>query len=287
MEINCQFCHLQFKGDMTLKSHLQRVHHFCQRCDKKCENMQAFLKHCKEDHVFNHKCEKCNMKFLNLEELEKHDRSEHLPLDCPHCEYKGKNKEAIRRHLIIHSDISIKCEFCSYTTKRQKDMNHHLKKCGENANFFNCESCEHRYSNEKLLSLHVNSTHGKPKKIPTIKSTPTGPKKWHCEFCSYQTTNSKSRKEHLEVCSESIEKLQCELCEYRVPTISLLRMHKGRIHNQLKSQCEFCSYKSTHSDSMKNHARICGPDVEKFICDIEKSKIRLISELLVVLQFLV
>ena len=114
---SCQFCQFQFKGEIALKSHLQRVHFYCQRCDKKCEDIQAFLRHCKEDHVFNHKCEKCNMKFLTSEELEKHDKVEHLPLDCSLCEYKGKTKDAIRKHMIVHSEIGISKIFLKFIIK--------------------------------------------------------------------------------------------------------------------------------------------------------------------------
>ena len=100
-------------------------------------------------------------------------------------------------------------------------MNRHLEKCSENATMFHCESCSYKVSSEMLLGIHMKNVHGSTmKKVVSTprSSTPrTEQKKWKCEFCSYQTFDSKSRRQHVDVCGESVDMFECEVedCSYR------------------------------------------------------------------------
>ena len=165
MELNCKFCPLTFKGEIPLKSHFQRVHFYCARCDKKCHNMQDFLLHCKQDHIFNHKCAKCPMKFLSSEELESHDMLNHASLNCEFCQYQGKSKSALQKHLITHSKT------------REKFL------CPN-------ENCEKTYLTRDGLKDHIEAIHNENKNRTEIK----------CEFCSYKTYRSDNLKHHLKNC---------------------------------------------------------------------------------------
>ena len=100
-------------------------------------------------------------------------------------------------------------------------MNRHLDKCGPEVIKHCCESCTYKVPTEMLLVIHMKNVHGSTMK--KIVSTPgtatprTEQRKWKCEFCSYQTHDSKSRRQHVDVCGESVDMFECEVedCSYR------------------------------------------------------------------------
>ena len=260
MEYLCKFCpKMAFKADGPLKSHLQRIHFYCGRCDKKCDSMQDFLLHCKQDHKFNHNCQKCSMKFLSAKELEQHDQANHASLKCPDCPHQAKSKETLRVHMITHSknrrkfvcshegcgkeflwkhglkghietfhtDSSafLKCDFCSYVAVASR-MKRHLKRfCGPDKKMILCDICNlYKVPNAKLLNIHKAKEHQMPNM--SIK----------CEFCSYRSSNKVRMKKHQDLCGPDVTMVKCHKCEYQVPTDTLLRAHIVNRHRSKLTQ---------------------------------------------------
>ena len=136
MDIQCKFCSTPFKSEVPLKSHLQRVHFYCQRCDKQCQNIQDFVRHCKEDHKFAHQCQKCKSKFLTFEELKSHEEKSHFAsLQCELCDSKFTTKQSLIKHQITHSA--------------------HRKKLA-------CGTCGKEYLSSDGLKYHIQNSHMGP-----------------------------------------------------------------------------------------------------------------------------
>ena len=229
MDIQCKFCSTPFKSEVPLKSHLQRVHFYCQRCDKQCLNILDFVRHCKEDHKFAHQCQKCKSKFLTLEELKSHEENSHFAsLQCELCESKFTTKKSLIKHQIKHSK--------------------HRKKLA-------CGTCGKEYLSSDGLKYHVQNSHMGP--VPLIK----------CEFCRYSAKNPKLMNKHAQICGPNVQMYHCDKCEFYVSKQSLLENHKAKKHStKALVNCEFCSYKSQKGQRMRIHQKICGPDVTMHQC---------------------
>ena len=161
-----------------------------------------------------------------------------------------------RIHKKIHMDVNF--------TPRQKSRRS-LQIDSQPLGEFKCTECDHVEQYEFDLQLHIDRNHGEKKK---------------CEFCDFESKFRHRMEDHLEKCSENAFKHQCELCEYKNSDKGCFTnhmKHKHKIHNSHKNhnkklgpkiQCEFCSYESIEQN-MNHHAKICGPEVDKFTCEFE------------------
>ncbi|KAJ8966178.1 hypothetical protein NQ317_006897 [Molorchus minor] len=79
---------------------------------------------------------------------EKCERKEVEMYKCEVCEYQTKQKGTLKRHLVLHKDISevqmFKCKMCDFQTKYKENVKRHLlgHKDISEVQMFKCEKCE-------------------------------------------------------------------------------------------------------------------------------------------------
>ena len=180
----CQFCN-SAKASNHIKSH-ERICQFnnllrnCHLCDyQTCKTVSLIL------HMKTHNVKK---------------KKEKLPFKCEVCDYICSGKQRFQRHLLVHSAMKYKCDYCkrqfNYLTKLNNHLTRkHMKfgKLEEGADIeYKCDKCDFK---SKWKRSHERHKCQVEKKILDPPPPPTCPK------CDHIFTKKYSLKRHLKICT--------------------------------------------------------------------------------------
>ena len=101
----------------------------------------------------------------------------------------------------VHKEIeSYSCNICGYSTRWKQDLNAHinavhetLKKC------YSCDSCDKKYSSNKILKVHIRDAHVKIGRF-------------ECESCNSSFTCGSNLTRHVKIAHFG-HKYSCQKCE--------------------------------------------------------------------------
>ena len=144
----------------------------CSICGKKFYDGQQVKQHIQKWHVgvTPHKCpqEGCS-KYLGSarslkEHIEGHDNPNRYPCPIPRCKKSFSNEKRLQAHVPTHGYGKLQCPVCKKYYKSERNFAEHRCKPKmkeltlEQQKPFLCDSCGHRYGQEKDLKAHQVST---------------------------------------------------------------------------------------------------------------------------------
>ncbi|KAG8259287.1 hypothetical protein J6590_014756 [Homalodisca vitripennis] len=167
----CEHCSYRCKIKRSLKRHVLTVH------GPSWLNMTCFFEK-------PHKCQSCGRRYKNKCHLTQHRRNEcgKLPkFACPHCCYKCKQKQSMKRHIYtVHADIVslsfdsalclladvlmfkgqsvFECPNCGKRYRHQSSLCYHKRECGKEATL-QCAYCPYKAKQNRSLKIHVMMRH--------------------------------------------------------------------------------------------------------------------------------
>jgi KRAB domain-containing zinc finger protein len=159
----CNFC-LKLFAQGSLKTHLkmhENAKEFnCDHCAAgfvtKYHLCQHLLIH-QTDKPFN--CSKCNLSFNYKQNFKVHllaHSKNPRPFQCDLCPKNYAVKQELGNHLIaIHSEQTLKCDECKFTTKRKANVLRHKKKMhSNNVKLLSCPICEKMFKTKQEVQKH-------------------------------------------------------------------------------------------------------------------------------------
>lgn len=138
---------------------------------------------------------------------------------------------------------------CMYLTTSETLYQQHKERCKRaKKNVVKCPHCPHITNRTYALNKHINTMH--------TKSV------WfHCEFCTYRSTDKSClrrhvRKNHEEKPDvESGKQFCCNICNMAVATEHNLNRHMMKHEETINAnyKCDFCSYNSKDRSNYRKH----------------------------------
>ncbi|XP_062862385.1 zinc finger protein 142 [Trichomycterus rosablanca] len=172
---------------------------------------------------------------------------------CPKCPFVCQQKRALTSHEKrgCLKPGEIQCQHCSYVTKSEKSLNHHVLIHGKNKGVKRgkqaelcCKLCPFTCKQERRMNQHVALKH-------------EGIRPFCCRFCGF-TTARRHRLDAHESLHTGIGRHRCELCDQTFGTSSKLRLHRQRIHDRKPTHfCSLCDYKGYNPTDISRHVVSC------------------------------
>ncbi|VEN56005.1 unnamed protein product [Callosobruchus maculatus] len=254
--IKCQHCTSTFTKKFALDDHIVRQHpefidsinrkiHECSYCMYKTASnskMNDHIKiHSKKDSKKDKteqffRCNNCDIGFKNKQYLDDHVIQKHPDFiasvttkihECSYCAYKTSVKTYLNRHMSIHCDAAITCNYCDATFKRKCSLNDHIVKkhpyfsTSVTSKIYKCSQCEFKTVKQQHLSKHIL-------KHPVGSSNV---KPLNCSHCNVEFKLKKSLDNHIlrkhpELIASVTTKIhKCVSCTYQTVRKDLLNKH--------------------------------------------------------------
>lgn len=105
-----------------------------------------------------------------------HQPREKGQVQCNECGKWLMNQRCLKTHMILHSNIELRCDQCDYVTKKTVLLNRHLVTQHSNHKPFACDLCGRAFKMKRALTVHV-AQHGTNKQ-------------YQCPFCDRKFNSS-------------------------------------------------------------------------------------------------
>ena len=149
------------------------------------DKRNELIKQVKRNEVIQNVLNKKNDDLKKYEEKHKEDQTN--PYSCDACDFVGKNKAGLKRHMKLkHENESSVSKQNSESTNDEfsDEVNDFLKSVNylnNSENNFPCDKCSLKFASKDFLDIHIGATH-----------------KIKCKVCDYETGHKDLLKEHIE-----------------------------------------------------------------------------------------
>ena len=270
----CEKCDHTSTQKVFIEEHTKRVHqayrHVCTICKRKFTNQVSLDKHKSTKHEGQKgvACTMCMFTTAFKWKLKQHIKGKHegeLVTDkngkfsCSFCDYKSKEKCAIRKHITVqHKNIKVGCDICPSTYNSHVSMESH-KRSAHFGETFKCQLCPNKvYKRKDYLKKHMVVEHE-----GTV---------YPCKLCKYVSRRTETLRYHIEEKhtnpGSQKERVQCTVCTKTFRVASLMKRHLIS-HSDVKPiSCLKCSLRFREPRNLKKHlARAhIGVRERHFIC---------------------
>ncbi|XP_013403480.1 zinc finger protein 37 [Lingula anatina] len=142
--IECPICHMYFRTPKAFAKHKQTRTHLLRAGELPRER--------------DHLCSICGKAFFRKHALQRHMQyhSEDRPHCCPHCDFKCKEPNNLKRHIALHfsSERNFVCDVCGAAFHTKKTLQtHHVYKHSEQREF-PCSDCNLSFKTPNALKRH-------------------------------------------------------------------------------------------------------------------------------------
>ena len=255
-ELKCDKCEdFVAKTKHKLDLHKEKKHGikreksiFCEICGFATFTAASLIAHIVQKHEKKATpCKQCDFVANSQPELNQHKAEVHpeekvgdLILTCEWCGSSARGKLALLRHQVKYHARElgeIRCSRCDQVQKSGEELENHMAtKHNMGRKTFNCEQCEFRALNNKVLRDHVKTTH-------EIRMYP-------CEQCDYRAKVRQALKQHVKRVHEKMQVdpavHKCAKCAYSTSVEAWLTMHIAQEHPEIKEEDQ----SSQHSDTV-------------------------------------
>ncbi|CAH0730493.1 unnamed protein product, partial [Brenthis ino] len=140
---------------------------------------------------------------------------------CVECHFRTTSKSEYKRHLAEHPTVVQICQICGYTTASKTQFVRHKRKHLDDKKF-RCHLCDFKARHNMSLIYHLK-THDCVKLVNAKKG-------FKCEKCGFQSDVKVDLVKHVKLCSSGPSKYVCGICEYETKRKSDMKRHKMRRH---------------------------------------------------------
>jgi len=106
------------------------------------------------------------------------------PHVCKVCSSAFKLAEGLKKHMIIHSDSTVKCKTCYKSYKNQAALEgHNCSRIANKGKTFTCEICNKSFTRKDILNVHMRSH--------------TGERPYICDVCGKGFNTASKRSAHM------------------------------------------------------------------------------------------
>ncbi|CAG0889355.1 unnamed protein product [Cyprideis torosa] len=214
----CSVCGKTFKTARHAKRHSEQVHGTkvtCTLCNYSIPEA-GYEAHMKKHEQFpDTTCIECGKTCLNIDQLRQHTRLVHgLKVPCHVC---GKEfpPDALRKHMMGHSEANIPCDLCPAMFKHQYALNEHKRKRHTEHPEILCPTCGKKFYQARNLKVHMKY-HQEPK--------------FPCGLCDKVFFRKCNYNQHLRQAHEGMRPWRCEPCARGFYTKVALEKHQKLTH---------------------------------------------------------
>ena len=239
----CQYCDAKFVRSFDMKCH-ERIHtgekpFACRYCDAKFAR-SLYLKIHEKVHTLEkpHKCQYSDATFARSLNLKSHVRihTGEKPYHCKLCNTSFRFNTSFSLHKRMHTgERPHKCQYCDAKFARSIDMKCHERiHTGEKP--FACRYCDAKFSQSCNRGVHERiHTRGKSSECKQGNFT---------VFQEKQLTN----------CDDDVHSIEnYSVCSDTDASKSGLKSHENKQTSTKLLQCNFCSTKVLHEESLRRH----------------------------------
>ena len=143
----------------------------------------------------------------------------------------------------------------------RRNIRNHKRKLHSSLNQFKCQTCQRNFESEKTLNIHNEMEH---------VNIPEQDVEFNCTGCSFQTTEQKHLRKHIELVHTLKRNFNCSRCDYIGITSAELSKHIGEIHEANDCKGKTSNLKGFSQSDLRTHTvrehgsvdiircRICG-----------------------------
>ena len=264
--VNCRLCEKPVRGKGNLATHVRNRH-------KSVEETEALKLDKIEEGSLQYRCGYCYKKFLTKNVLSCHRQFckdlERKSQNCDHCPETFRHRNLLKKHcLTVHNkklrEKIVHCKLCGKSLRGNHNLRAHeksihksaeeidalkLDKIDDESLIFNCQHCNKRFLNEKVLRHHNTFCYGRS----NLESTQRD-----CTLCLVEFASNRVLKEHVNNVHrpnpEEMKALKspetvslnskCKFCQADVLNKHVLKYHYDKLHREEEAKktwsCEFC-----------------------------------------------
>lgn len=95
-----------------------------------------------------------------------HQKEVHLAAQetCVVCGKILASPKALKKHLVVHSDVTMECEICGLKFKHRRNHKRHLLRHTD-LKLFPCAVCEKKFTSQTCRRIHMKTKHPQELKV--------------------------------------------------------------------------------------------------------------------------
>ena len=188
---------------------------------------------------------------------------------CKLCNnYRTVIKEEIEKHISLHVNQRLNCQFCDFIASSEHNLSFHIRKEHQKGVFYICELCGADFSDRRRHTLHLTKVHkqaahrcGKCSKT-FVSNTEYREHRlnehkdgaFKCEKCGSIFLQKKLLENHVNKSVCEVKALKCQYCGGMKKSQQLLNEHIKRVHSkEHQFKCNLCSFSSAMNYVLKDH----------------------------------
>ena len=204
-------------------------------------------------------CAECGFQAHDLVNFRKHMELVHTQngdFKCTKCVFHGESSRQLSEH------IQMQHIFESQLNGNSSDeIRAHKRNLHSSTKFIKCQACQQSFESSEMLSYHTKTEHAN---VADQES------EYNCTGCSFQATEQKYLRKHIELVHTIKQNFACSRCDYRGITSSELSKHIEQIHIANEVKQNLFNFTGTNRNDLKPHTpndheakdvircRICG-----------------------------
>ena len=248
-DFQCETCQKFFCSGFRLKKHMEthmeaRIN--CSLCDYKAKTEPQLRQHMNKHMGITFDCHLCSVKLSSKSGLQGKFSCNKMVISkgfffafWTYCV-----QTLIQNHIKnAHGEKLFPCEECSSSFGSRNQLTSHIKSCHGNDRLV-CELCPGKaFCNKRKLKVHVTRVHGPQKP------------KWVCPECGVQVQNTSNSIKLHKMVHDNIFPFQCEYCDKKFRTKTVLRNHLNQHTGAVSFPCKFCSKSFSSKGGLWQHLK--------------------------------
>lgn len=224
--LNCINCNFNTENPLRLKEHALKCKTSegpmkCRYCSFKASSYRSLFFHSNNKHnLHTYKCKFCGLKLpTQLKTIHSNSRCQKNPnisLKCQFCSYTSHRKKHLDVHLRQHTVLNnplVKCPQCDFKSTKQSVGKHRRRVHVSSTTLYKCGYCT--FSTREILKLKQHVGTHNPAQLPDNHN---------CEYCSFKSRDFKQFLEHYMTSHQGNDcsVFNCPRCDFRSSIVNMI-----------------------------------------------------------------